>query len=146
MEPEYNFSADAACAEPVAVPAVEVPAVPNTIAQPEVPVTAPQEQKQDTSGINIYADGISLSVGESNGQAIFDIVLNISWESEGNYQTAKVIKSVSFDKAKILSQVLSGTPVTVVEDKKAKDKEQAKQKMLNSMRELAGVAGNKTFV
>lgn len=145
MEPQFSFtsSTGAEVMPTDAVAALPAPTdVPSTAFAPETPVVAPQ-QVPNTSNISLFADSISLSNGDCDGKAIFDIVLTVSWADGENYQTAKIVKSVSFDKLSILEHVNCATPVTVVEQVQQK---KDNSKLLRTMRELAGVAGKDTFV
>lgn len=115
---------------------------PTTQPEPTIQTVAPS-----TANVNIYAESISLSNNECNGSAIFDIVLNVSWYNENNYLTAKVVKTISFDKAKLVEQATCGTQVTVVEQKLNEEKVNAERKRkLKQMCELAGIATSGTFV
>lgn len=152
MESQFSFTsapdtnASAAVSQDVSqTPSLPVSDVPSTAFQPEVPVVAPQ-QEPDTANVNVWADSINLSNGECNGSAIFDVVLTVSWNHNDTYQSAKIVKSIAFDKLSLLALATTGTNATVVEDKESKAKAEKQKKFLTTIRELSGVAGKDTFV
>jgi hypothetical protein len=73
------------------------------------------------------------------------MVLTVSWicPTTGEYKNAKIVKTVSFCKQSLADQT-QAQPVAVVESKDAGKKDISK--LLNTMRELAGVPGSNTFV
>jgi len=151
MEPTMNFSAplsqvpvQSADTVGAAFDTPVVSTVPNTEYSPEVPVVAPQ-QEPSFQDVSVYAESISASSSNDPSQAVFDIVLNVSWTcpASGEYKNAKVLKSISFCKASLADQT-SGQQVTFVESKQPEVKKD-NTKLLNTMRELAGVPGNRTF-
>lgn len=134
---DFNAPASTAQLEPAIEPSI--PAV-------EPAVTPPAVQNNGCTNVSLYAESINFSGENTEGQTIFDIILNISWNcAAGNYQTAKVIKTVAFDKQRLLQQALTGTDITLVENKNPNNAEEA-NKMMNKMRELAGISGKRTFV
>lgn len=146
MEPQFSFTS-AAGAEVMptdAVAALPAPTdVPSTEFAPEVPVVAPQQQF-NCENINVFPESISMSSSENPEQAVFDIVLSVSWTcpQSGEYQTTKLVKSIGFNKLSLINQTNS-QPVSIVE---AQQEKKDNSKLLRTMRELAGVAGKDTFV
>ena len=148
MEPTISFSTPAyagmvnAPVDIAPVPTVPVsPEVPTTDFQPEVPVTvAPQVPQYEN--INVFAESISSSSSNSPNQAVFDIVLSVSWNcpTTGDYKTAKILKTIGFDKESLFAQTGS-QPVTAVESVQTKP-----NKTLKTLRELAGIPGKGNFV
>lgn len=138
---EFEFTAPATSpAAPLATASIppETPFAP----EPALPVAqAPATEPEPCLDVSVYPESITHGGDNDQGQAIFDIVLTVSWTANNNYQTAKVVKSIALDKQAILQQVLNGTPVTVVESKKEKSND-----TLIRMRELAGIPGKGTFV
>jgi hypothetical protein len=151
METQFSFNAAPAtdittAVAPDIAPATSVAPsdVPSTEFQPEVPVIAPQ-QAPAFNDINVYAESISSSSSNDPSQAVFDMVLTVSWicPATGEYKNAKIVKTVSFCKQSLADQT-QAQPVAVVESKDAGKKDISK--LLNTMRELAGVPGSNTFV
>lgn len=139
----FDFNAPAST--PQLEPAIEplTPAVEPAVTPPVAP---PVAQNKGCTNVSLYAESINFSGENTEGHTVFDIVLNISWNCDaGNYQTAKIIKTVAFDKQSLLQQALAGTDITLVENKKLNNAEEA-NKMMNKMRELAGISGKRTFV
>ena len=147
MESQFDFQAVVA-AEPTAVAqGIEVPPmsdVPSTAYAPEVPVVAPQEQYCGEN-INVFAESISSSSSDSQDQAVFDIVLSVTWTcpQSGEYKTSKIVKSIGFNKTSLLGQT-SNQPVAVVENVQVKQEKLSKA--IKNLRELAGVPGFGNFV
>ena len=148
MEPTISFSApvaDQGINAPVDIAPVATapvsPEVPTTNFQPEVPVTvAPQVPQYES--INVFAESISSSSSNSPNQAVFDIVLSVSWTcpATGDYKTAKILKTIGFDKESLFSQT-GAQQVTTVESVQTKP-----NKTLKTLRELAGIPGKGNFV
>jgi hypothetical protein len=146
MESQFDFQAVVA-AKPTTAQGIEVPpmpGVPSTAFAPEVPVVAPQEQYCGEN-INVFAESISSSSSDSQDQAVFDIVLSVTWTcpQSGEYKTSKIVKSISFNKTNLLG-LTSNQPVAVVEDIQAKHEKMSKA--IKNLRELAGVPGFGNFV
>jgi hypothetical protein len=93
--------------------------------------------------VNVYIDSASSS-SDGDGLAVFDLVLNISWTENDIYKSAKVIKTVAFNKNTLMSDALAGK-VTVVEGKQEKAAEKPNATLIK-MRELAGIPGKGTYV
>lgn len=118
--------------------------VPNTSFAPEVPVIAPQE-KQSYENIEIYPESISPSSSNDPSCAVFDIILSVNWTcpATGEYKRAKVLKTISFSKTSLTDQTFS-QQVAFVESTQPEIKKDH-SKLLNTLRELAGVSGERTF-
>ncbi len=144
---EYDFTATAQ-APSIAAP-LAVAAIPSDVAltpEPAVP-TAPTQDNvpcQTSCDVNVYIDSNSSSNNGSGSLAVFDLVLNVNWTENGEYKSAKVIKTVAFDKNQLLSDALS-SKVTVVESKHVSKQERTNDTLIK-MRELAGIPGKGTFV
>ena len=138
---EYEFTAAAPVPSPAAPLAVSaIPAetafTPEPAVEPNTPANAGCPAQCDVS---VYIDSTSSSSG-GDTLAVFDLVLNVSWTENNQYKSAKVIKTVAFDKNQILTDALA-SKVTVVEGKKENS-----NAALIKMRELAGIPGKGTYV
>ena len=135
---EFDFTAAAPAPSPAAPLSVaSIPADMNISAvEPSTPANVPCTAPCD---VNIYIESTSQSSG-GDGMAVFDLVLSVSWTEADSYKSAKVIKTVAFDKNSVMAEALAGK-VTVVESKQEKT-----NATLTKMRELAGIPGKGTFV
>ena len=138
---EFEFSASAAAPSPAdalavsAIP-VDTPFAPEPSVAPNTPANT---QCSAPCDVSVYIDSSSSSSG-GDGLAVFDLVLNVSWTENNSYKSAKVIKTVAFDKNQLMIDALA-SKVTVVEGKPEKS-----NATLLKMRELAGIPGKGTFV
>ena len=137
---EFEFTAPAA--NPAATLAIApVPSdVPFT---PEPAVDLSQQTAPQCCApcdVSVYIESTSQSSSGENGLAVFDLVLNVSWTEDNTYKSAKVIKTVAFDKNTVMNEALA-SKVTVIEGKQEKS-----NATLIKMRELAGIPGKGTFV
>ena len=142
---EYDFTAAAPAPSPAAPLAVSaIPAdtafAPEPAVEPSTPANVPCSAPCD---VYVYIDSTSSSSG-GDGLAVFDLVLNISWTENDIYKSAKVVKTVAFDKNTLMSDALAGK-VTVVEGKQEKAAEKPNATLIK-MRELAGIPGKGTYV
>jgi hypothetical protein len=119
----------------------------------DIPRVQPDDTScEGTTFTDLYATPVSITPSDDGGMNVFafDIVINLSYtvnlpDNTQRYQNAKILKTVAFNKGKLLDEVLS-SKVSIVENKKESQKPVLAEKSLNNLRVLAGIPGKKTFI
>lgn len=134
---------------PSDLPQVTVdPTLPSTEFSPETPIE--YSNPIEIRDIYISIDSFDQAVTNVNNEmADFDIIFNVFWTEESptgeSQKSGKVRRRISVNKEKLRLEA-SPSISTVVESDTTKQIAEEKEKLMNSIRVLAGVAGNKTFV
>ena len=107
---------------------------------------ADTDSAMDPSKITVYAGSISsVSYGETDPIACFDVVFTVGMNCDGRSETYQVVKRIGIDKVKIAAQASAGSPVSVVESVKpvevVKESKQTKSVItdVQKFRRLAGL-------
>lgn len=129
----------------VELPPVD-PTIPSTEWQPETEV----EYSDPIEISNVYVNVESMdqvNADESSTDVAFDLIFNVFWtesDSTGQHsKNGKVKRRIAINKDKLRAEASQVIPIVLEDKQKVAEN---KEKLMNSIRVLAGVSGNKTFV
>lgn len=115
-----------------------------SVSEPEQTAPAPTEitKDMDPESVYVWANSINPASSAGSGNMVaFDVIFSVSCTcpDTGTNHTFQVVKRIAVDKMKMAHEAKSGTPVSVVENKKPEPEKFALTETAERWKRLAGI-------